>query len=109
MPSRCVRRRAFRVRIFQVHKLERIFITEAMTQVGSWNKLFNDIVSREDVRLRVMQELMRDPQSGAAHYLRDLRAQNLSPEEFEQQGLKRLMQISPSHLTDLYVKTQPLK
>lgn len=43
MPSRCVRRRAFRVRIFQVHKLERIFITEAMTQVGSWNKLFNDI------------------------------------------------------------------
>lgn len=38
------------------------------------------IVSREDVRLRVMQELMRDPQSGAAHYLRDLRAQNLSPE-----------------------------
>ncbi|CAH1647345.1 unnamed protein product [Spodoptera littoralis] len=106
MPSEYVHRQVFRVHIFQVRKR---VMTDATTQAGSWNQIFNEIVSREDVRLRVMRELVNNPQSGVAPYLEDLRAENLSAEEFEQRALELLEGISLSYLTDLYVQTMPLQ
>ncbi|XP_022833909.1 uncharacterized protein LOC111361750 [Spodoptera litura] len=106
MPSEYVHRQVFRIHIFQVQKQS---MTDATTQAGSWNQIFNEIVSREDVRLRVMRELVNNPQSGAAPYLEDLRAENLSAEEFEQRGLELLEEVSLSILTDLYVQTMPLQ